>query len=111
MAQLIANSPDIARRYQQRCQTLDRDKAEGKRIKNMGLSKVRYTSVAERLGRAVVYQECMIGVAEELSAVRSGQEPAKVAQNYLAMLDEEILLTGALMAEAADASSHLTRQF
>eukprot|EP00959_Pyramimonas_sp_CCMP1952_P083551 1746635-Pyramimonas_sp.AAC.1 len=105
---MIENSPDISRRFSQRVQAIESSSVTGKRIKNMKFAKPRFNSAQAPLARSTLYVDAIIGLAVELSAVRSG-EPSRISQQFLANLDEEKLVQAAMMADAGDESIQVTR--
>jgi len=89
MCSLIENSPDISRRFALRVQALEANEIDGSRIRNMKFVRPRFNSSQAPLARCVLFFDALIGLAVELSAVRSGEAPARTAQKFLADLDED----------------------
>ena len=83
---------------------------EGKRIKNMKFVKPRFNSAQAPLARSILFFDALFGLAVELSAVRSGDDPARVSQLFLATVNEEKLVQAGMMADAGDESLQVTRQ-
>ena len=57
-----------------------------------------------------LFMEAEIGLAVELSVVRSGDEPARVCQNFLAEINAEKYVQAGMMADAGDEALQLTRR-
>ena len=85
-------------------------KSTGRRIKNMKFVKPRYNSAVCLLGRSILFMEAEIGLAVELSVVRSGDEPARVCQNFLAEINAEKYVQAGMMADAGDEALQLARR-
>ena len=109
IAKLIENSPDISRRFALRVKGLEDSDVYGPRIKNMKFVKPRYNSAQAPLARSVLFFEALLGLAIELSVVRSGSDPSRIAQAFLRNVTEECVLQAGMMADAGDESIQLTR--
>ena len=110
MSKLIEYSPDISRRFNHRVQQMESNEITGRRIKNMKFVKPRFNSAMCPLGRSILFMEAEIGLAVELSVVRSGDEPARVCQNFLAEINAEKYVQAGMMADAGDEALQLTRR-
>ena len=110
MSKLIEFSPDISRRFNHRVQQMESNEITGKRIKNMKFVKPRYNSAVCPLGRSILFMAAEIGLAVELSVVRSGDEPARVSQHFLVEMDADKYVQAGMMADAGDESLQLTRR-
>ena len=71
-----------------RVQGLENSEVHGSRIKNMKFVKPRYNSAQAPLARCVLFFEALLGLAIELSVVRSGSDPARIAQAFLRNVTE-----------------------
>ena len=111
MAKLIENSEDISRRFAIRVKMQESSDMDGRRIKNMKFVKPRFNSAQAPLARAILFFDALVGTAVELSAVRSGDDPARTSQLFLATMNEERLIQAAMMADAGDEAIQLTRLF
>ncbi len=111
MAKLIENSEDISRRFAIRVKMQESSDIDGRRIKNMKFVEPRFNSAQAPLARAILFFDAVVGLAVELSAVRSGDDPARISQLFLGTMNEEKLIQAAMMADAGDESIQLTRLF
>ena len=109
MAKLIENSPGISRRLNLRVKGLEDNDVYGPRIKNMKFVKPRYNRAQAPLARSVLFFDALLGLAIELSVVRSGSDPARISQAFLRDVTEECVLQAGMMADAGDESIQLTR--
>jgi hypothetical protein len=89
MCSMIENSPDISRRFALRVQALEGSDIDGNKIKNMKFVRPRFNSSQAPLARCVLFFDALVGLAVEVSAVRSGDPPARTSQKFLADLDED----------------------
>ena len=82
MAVLIANSPDIRRRFKIKVHTMGTSDIDSVGVRHMGFCQPRFSSAVLPLGRNIVLLDATLGLAVELSAVRSGDEPARGSQCF-----------------------------
>ena len=80
------------------------------RIQSLRYAKQRFDSTAKPLGRAVLFMEALIAVAQKISTVRGrSSEEGRRAESFLSFIGPEELLTLAMAADAGDESLMLTR--
>ena len=109
MSNLIQHSPDIARRLNARVRQVEHAEIAGDRIKDMGYAKHRYSSSSQPFSRNVLWFDAVLGLCQELSAVRSGDVPAKASQHFMHEIDEEIYHQPGMMSDSFDECLGLTR--
>ena len=77
----------------------------------MRFCKPRFNSAVAPLSRSVLYFEPLLALAEEVSAVRFGNDPARVCQLFLNRVDEQKYIQAAMMTDAGDEAIQVTRYF
>jgi hypothetical protein len=78
-------------------------------IKDMSLCKARFDSTSRPLGRGVLFFEATLMVAQQITKSRRGSVQAVIANEFLEYVDEEALITLALLADAGDEAYTHTR--
>lgn len=111
ITQKIQHSPWYAERFSNLVKQVENDpcSATSKSIRNLAAAKHRYMSYQTPVSKAVLYIEALLTVAMEVSVERRGRDDAKHIDDWLGWIDNERLLTLALMADAGDEASVFLR--
>ena len=112
MVKTIVNSPDIKSMFQQRVQLMSTsDDLVAGRIRDLSSAKQRFASTQKPLGRFILFFDAVVATAFELQTKRAGTEMGKRGTWFLQSIDEERLLTLAMLADAGDEASAVVRFF
>ena len=93
------------------CAQLDSCPVKSKAIKSLSVAKHRFASIAQPLGRGMLYFEALLNTALWISINRRTQEEGAEASRWLGALDEEKILLAAMAADCADEALVLLRHF
>jgi hypothetical protein len=80
-------------------------------IRTLRASKVRFDSVTKPMGRFVLYLSAVMSVLVKAAAMRRGLEEGRRAAEHLQFIDNERILTLAMLADAGDESLRLARYY
>ena len=107
----IITSEDIRAKFKAHVDILETSKnARVSRIKDLHSAKQRFSSHQKPLVRFILYFDAIVAVAYELMTRRTGDK-ANRARAFLQKIDEERLLTLAMLADAGDEVAVLVRFF
>ena len=108
----IVHSPDIKKIFQNRVQqmTTSGDLVAG-RIRDLSSAKQRFSSTQKPLCRFVLFFDAVVATAYELQTRRAGTAHGKRGTHFLEFIDEERMLTLAMLADAGDEASAVVRFF
>ena len=81
------------------------------RICDLSSAKQRFSSTQKPLGRFVLYFDAVVATAYELQTRWEGTAHGKRGTHFLASIDEESMLTLAMLADAGDEASAVVRFF
>lgn len=108
IVQRIENSHLHRDTLQERCAA--EDARVSTRIKNLRAAKHRFESWAKPMGRLTIYRNAIIAVAEVITQTRASTVEAKDADAFKSMIDVELFISMAMLADAADEGLLLVRQ-
>ena len=108
IVELIENSYAFSDMFANSVENLDASETVGGDIKNLGMAKHMFNSLAKRLWRLVGKIFAVMEVAETIRVQRAGREEAKHAEKFLREFQEEDLVQLAMLADAADEAYILT---
>ncbi|CAE6968488.1 unnamed protein product [Symbiodinium sp. CCMP2456] len=111
IAARIQHSPHIQQIWMKFCGELDSCPVKSKAIKSLSVAKHRFASIAQPLGRGMLYFEALLNTALWISIHRRTQEEGAQASRWLGDLSEEKILLAAMAADAADETLCLLRHF
>ena len=108
LTRTIANSPDIRQMFEHRAALQAPD---ARRVRDLQHAKARFQSTQKPLGRFVVYLPAMVATAHEVLARRTTSEVGNRAKEFLQNLDEDRIVTLAMLADAGDEAGMVVRFF
>ena len=109
ITQIIQKSDDLRAWYAEATRT-SKNSAVSTHFANLRAALHRYESLVTPLSRFVLDVESVLAVAMRIATERSGH--AKIVANaFLSTVDEELLVTVALMADAGDEALQIIRHF
>ena len=106
IAQIIQHSFDFKGWYAESTRHSS-TKAVKTSFQNLRAALHRYESLVTPLSRFILDVESIFAVAIRISLERSGSHAAQCALSFLDAVNEEVLLTAALMADAGDEALQL----
>ncbi len=95
------------RREGRRCPT----SKSARTIRHLRACKVRFESCTKPMGRCILYLSALLSTLIHVSLTRRGQRDAGVAEGHLQFIDNERVLTLAMLADAGDESLMLARYY
>ena len=108
----IVHSPDIKSMFQHRVQLMcTSDDLVAGRIRDLSSAKQRFASTQKPLGRFILFFDAVVATAYEVQTKRAGTPHGKRGTFFLESIDEERLLTLAMLADAGDEASAVVRFF
>ena len=81
------------------------------RIRSLKACKVRFESCTKPMGRFVLYFQAIVSTLIKVRTTRVGRKEATAADGQLEFLDNERVLTVAMMADAGDEALQLCRYY
>jgi hypothetical protein len=101
---LIQYSHVFSNWFNQNMQRINYKVTDSTRVKDLSLAKQRFDSVATPTSRIVLLHEALFLTAQQIADTRKRTDEGKIAQAFLEFCTAEVLLTLAMLADAADES-------
>lgn len=101
---LIQYSHVFSNWFAQNTQKVSYKVTDSARVKDLALAKQRFDSMSKPTSRLVLLHEAVLLTAQQIADTRPRAEEGRIAREFLEMCSEEVLVTLALLADAADES-------
>ena len=112
MTKTIANSTDVKAIFEARVQMMATSSSVVvRRIRDLQAAKQRFSSTQKPASRFILYLPALVATATEVQARRAASDIGRRATEFLKNINEEALLTLAMLADAGDESSMVVRFF
>ena len=112
LVKTIANSPDVRKMFERRAELMTHSsEVVVRRVRDLQAAKQRFQSTQKPLGRFILYFPALLATAYELQTRRGDSSVGQRGSKFLEAIDEERLLTLAMLADAGDEAAMTIRFF
>ncbi len=109
IAQLLRNSDVLRARYTKHVRSLQLNPVWKTNMTSMYGAKHRFDTWAKPFSRIVLTFEAVLATAQEMHEERRHEETGRHAKHFLNLVDEEMMLSFAMMADAGEENLELVR--